>query len=345
MPVYKVEMYLEKAVGSILKQTLREIELILVDDGSPDNCGKMADMYAEADDRIRVIHQENTGLGPARNAGLKAGRGEYVGFVDSDDWIEPRMYEVMYHAARVNGCDIVMCGCVRENAGGRSETVILPMEEGVYGKEDILNKVLFPMVARNFDEDPWKSVINSVWKNIYRRELLVQNRIGFQSERLAYAEDLLFNLEAFVHAERLFILNQPFYHYRHNISSLSNVYRTGFNRMNQRLYGEMEHFVIRYGLEDECRVLLQKRMVEMAFAMVINVLKPGNPAPLCRKIGQIHEILKLPQVNQAMREFRTKGLPLAKRILYFCFKKEFPGLLYLIFRYWIMRRGEGYGKS
>lgn len=337
MPVYNVEIYLMKAVGSILCQTLREIELILVDDGSPDNCGRLADMYAKMDERISVIHQENAGLGLARNAGLEAARGEYVGFVDPDDWVDARMYEAMYQTARIYDGDIVMCSCVREKADERSEVITLPLKEGIYGKDAIRCMVLLPMIARDFDNDPWKSVINSVWKNIYRRELLLQNRILFLSERLIYAEDLLFNLKAFAHAERLCVINQPYYHYRYNVSSLSNVYRADFNRMNLLLYREIEQFTEKYGLGGDCEDLLHKRMIEMTFAMVINVLKPRNPAGTGKKIRQIREVLKLPQVSQAVGRLESQGLPFARKLMHFCLKKKLSCLIYLIFKYRIMR--------
>ena len=93
VPVYKVEPYLRRCVDSILNQTYRNLEVILVDDGSPDNCGSICDAYAKQDSRVKVIHKENGGLSSARNAGLDVMSGAYVGFVDSDDWIEPHMYE------------------------------------------------------------------------------------------------------------------------------------------------------------------------------------------------------------------------------------------------------------
>ena len=92
VPVYKVEQYLPQCVESILNQTYRNLELILVDDGSPDGCGKICDAYAEKDSRVRVIHKKNGGLSDARNAGLNAASGDYLSFIDGDDWIEPDTY-------------------------------------------------------------------------------------------------------------------------------------------------------------------------------------------------------------------------------------------------------------
>ena len=109
VPVYKVEKYLQKCIDSILAQTFRDFELILVDDGSPDNCPALCDAAAQKDARIRVIHQKNGGLSAARNAGLDIARGEWIGFVDSDDAIEPEMYKTLYDIAVQENADVVVC--------------------------------------------------------------------------------------------------------------------------------------------------------------------------------------------------------------------------------------------
>ena len=108
VPVYMVESYLHRCVDSILSQTFVDFELILVDDGSPDNCGAICDEYAAKDSRIRVIHQKNGGLSAARNAGLDVAREEYYAFVDGDDWIDPDMYENMYRAIQKGNADLAV---------------------------------------------------------------------------------------------------------------------------------------------------------------------------------------------------------------------------------------------
>ena len=109
VPVYKVENYLPKCIDSILAQTFTDFELILVEDGSPDNCPALCDAAAEKDARVRVIHQKNGGLSAARNAGLDAARGAWIGFVDSDDYIAPEMYEVLHQAVQSTGADLALC--------------------------------------------------------------------------------------------------------------------------------------------------------------------------------------------------------------------------------------------
>ncbi len=109
IPVYKVEAFLERCLTSVIKQTYRNLEIILVDDGSPDNCPQMCEEWAARDSRIRVIHKENGGLSSARNAGMDIASGDYIGFVDSDDWIEPEMYERLYTLLSGSGADMSLC--------------------------------------------------------------------------------------------------------------------------------------------------------------------------------------------------------------------------------------------
>lgn len=110
VPVYNVEKYIRKCIDSICAQTYRRLEIILVDDGSPDGCGAICDEYSDRDDRIRVIHKENGGLSDARNAGIEAATGRYIGFVDSDDYIKPEMYETMLRRMKSENADMIICG-------------------------------------------------------------------------------------------------------------------------------------------------------------------------------------------------------------------------------------------
>lgn len=118
IPVYKVEKYLSKCVDSVLSQTYKNLEVFLVDDGSPDNCGKICDEYAKKDERVKVIHKQNGGVSSARNAGLEVCTGDYITFVDSDDWIEPTYVEELYNAIKKYDCDVSVCGFNEVNEDG-----------------------------------------------------------------------------------------------------------------------------------------------------------------------------------------------------------------------------------
>ena len=121
VPVYKVENFLKRCVDSIINQTYRNLEIILVDDGSPDNCGRICDEYQKRDSRVRVIHKDNGGLSDARNAGIEIATGQFLGFVDSDDYIAPDMYEHLYSILVNNNADISVCSASIVQEGGRPE--------------------------------------------------------------------------------------------------------------------------------------------------------------------------------------------------------------------------------
>lgn len=138
VPVYKVEPYLRKCVDSIIGQTYRNLEIILVDDGSPDNCGCICDEYAEKDSRVKVIHKENGGLSDARNIGMQAMGGEYLAFVDSDDWLDPQAVERLVSAAEGSGADLVIGRCVRVKDGAE-RTARRPSGRGSAGELDAVS--------------------------------------------------------------------------------------------------------------------------------------------------------------------------------------------------------------
>ena len=156
VPVYNTEKYLKRCLDSILNQTLSDIEIIIVDDGSKEACALLCDQFAKLDSRIKVVHKQNAGLGFARNTGLNEANGEYVGFVDSDDYIEPMMYETLYAAAKNNGADIAVSGIsfVGGNMFSESNECIKKSyfeKETVFEKEDIKKLLLtFSNAKRRF---------------------------------------------------------------------------------------------------------------------------------------------------------------------------------------------------
>ena len=159
IPVYKVEKYLEKCIKSVLDQTYKNLQIILVDDGSPDNCGNICDDYARVDNRIEVIHKANGGLSDARNVGLKAARGEYIGFVDSDDYVSNEMFENMYNILVNNNADVSICNfyTVIDN-----KNIIKNVDNGIeiYNKLEILKEILLD-----------KKIQSYAWNKLYKREL------------------------------------------------------------------------------------------------------------------------------------------------------------------------------
>lgn len=237
VPVYKVERYLQRCVESLLSQTFGDIEIILVDDGSPDQCPAMCDRFAEKDSRIRVIHKENGGLSSARNAGIEAAQGKYIGFVDSDDDIADNMYERMYEIIERENVDFVMSDYIRilDNSEKFLKTLAIP--GGRYNREAI-KKEIFPqlIMGENLEYGP----LLSVWHCMYRTEFLKRNRLLFDEE-VKWSEDNIFSALAGYCADSFYYLKgEGLYHYYQNEGTISTSYRPGawnvYRTMNQHLH-------------------------------------------------------------------------------------------------------------
>ncbi|MCM1103032.1 MAG: glycosyltransferase [Clostridium sp.] len=214
VPVYNNEQYLAASVESILQQKYTELELILVDDGSTDHSGRICDAYARKDSRVRVIRKANEGACYARRDGILAAKGEYITFVDSDDWIDTDMYETLYGLLLENRADIITSGFIRNESEEISHD-LLP--EGLYAGEEKENLCANMLFHR---EQNTVGIIMSVCNKIYRRALL----IPFVTKlplHIHLWEDLVYTYPPFITAKRVVITHKCFYHYRRNAQSTS----------------------------------------------------------------------------------------------------------------------------
>lgn len=207
VPVYKVEKYLDRCVESILNQTFTDFELILVDDGSPDNCPQMCDEWEKKDERIRVIHKENGGVSVARNVGLDNAKGNFIGFVDSDDWILPDMYQTLYELIENGKYDISICGIVRTIEEKYIDTLRSSEEKYIYSKEEYLKKIL---KVKTQDSNHYPC------NKLYRKE--VMDNVKFP-EGLSIGEDVESTFLAVVNSEKIIETKKVGYIYWLNLES------------------------------------------------------------------------------------------------------------------------------
>lgn len=206
VPVYKVELYLRKCVDSILAQTYQNLEVILVDDGSPDNCGLICDEYAKKDPRVHVIHQENSGVAAARNAGVDAAQGAYIGFVDPDDWIAPDMYECLYGAAQEYQADITVCeyyNCWSRSCSGPHSHVV----RTYLGRQ--ATEALLCLEIGNY-----------LWDKLFKRELWTPD-IRFPDGKLF--EDVRTIYKVVQKCQTMVAIPEAKYYYRRHNSSITRV--------------------------------------------------------------------------------------------------------------------------
>lgn len=222
VPVYNVEPYLEKCLNSILAQTYNDIEVLIIDDGSTDHCGEICDHYAAQDNRIRVFHTENRGLSAARNIGLDHARGQYIGFVDSDDWIEPDMYNRLFCIMQDTDADIVTCRFFQEYCN-KTEESSGPLSMFMVKGNDILRTYL---LQHNICQDSWN--------NLFKADL-------FQSIRYPEGrsfEDYSIKLPLLQKALMMVYTPDCLLHYRNRQNSLSKVHTLKSNVDYWQVYRE-----------------------------------------------------------------------------------------------------------
>ena len=217
VPVYNTEKYLRECIDSILAQTFTDFELILVNDGSTDGSGAICDEYAEKDPRIQVIHQENSGATVARRSGVQIARGEYVAFVDSDDWIDKDMYRIMLAC---EPADILICNMYRYTNTGLYE-IKCCMNPGTYANRMLTEKFYSTML---FDYDQCQPAVPPSLCNKLIRTDIIRNVIEDVAENITYGEDALCSYACILDAERIHLTDQRLYYYRENPESVSNVY-------------------------------------------------------------------------------------------------------------------------
>ncbi len=257
VPVYKVEEYLKQCVDSIQNQTLREIEIILIDDGSPDNCPQICDEYAESDERICVIHQENKGVSAARNAGLRVARGDYIAFIDSDDSVAPEYLSVLLKHMVPSGmtaCDYVYewVPTVKKRTDAHPsqdyETVVMERAEAQ----------MSILCGGKFDAHPFCK--------LFDRKLIEKNQIFF-CEDISYAEDELYVLQYLSHLKSKIVLSKVtlyYYQYRNQSATSQRIKR--YNEVNPEIFFEMISVKRSYRYIEHTPVLLRCYAARQVFA-------------------------------------------------------------------------------
>lgn len=220
VPAYNTKKYLNKCVDSLLGQTLQNLEIIIVDDGSTDGSSIIVDEYASQHERIKVIHQKNQGLGSARNSGILIARGEYIGFVDSDDWVDPRMFEKLFELSKMHDADICYSGLSYKYDNNVSIDVIHPLAGKTIKSAEEINAFHCSMYGTKLNDYFSDEMPISSWNALYKKDYLHSNKILFKNMR---SEDRDFNIRCTRRAGCIVFDDGCFYCYRkEGQSSITN---------------------------------------------------------------------------------------------------------------------------
>ena len=305
LPIYKVEKYLDRCMHSLLNQTLKDIEIIMVDDGSPDNSPTMCDQYAKEDSRVKVIHKQNAGLGFARNSGLEIATGDYIAFVDSDDFVSVTAFEILLKVALEENADYVMCGyksvrnniCVSEHKDVNQKMVMeVP---------DCYN-VLRGMIGIDPDSEYSYRHNYSVWHGIYKSTLFTEGGIRFCSERDLISEDLIFHLSLIPLCRKIFIIPDLLYNYCLNDNSLTTTYRKGRFEAVLKLWKVSVGMVASTSLED-MKIRLDYLLLDVTLSAISYEVRynKNNALDVLKTISandEVHQLLDSYPIHRLCRK-------------------------------------------
>ena len=222
IPCYKVEKYLDRCVESVINQTLKDLEIILVDDESPDHVPEICDEWALKDARIKVIHKKNGGLGMACNSGIEVATGKYVAFLDSDDWIDANMYQTMYDTAEKHQAQMVFTGLRRVDTNGNVIGYLTHKEKfQIYEGKNEIDGLACDLVASEVSLAAERTLQMSAKVVLYSKSTIDENHLRFVSEREVMSEDMHFNLNMLSHSQCVCVVPRFFYNYRCTTGSIT----------------------------------------------------------------------------------------------------------------------------
>lgn len=273
VPIYNVEKYLPECVDSLLAQTLEDIEIVLVDDGSPDGCPALCDGYAAKDARVKVVHKPNGGLISARIAGVNAATAPYVGFVDADDFAAPHMFETLYKSAAENEADLVCCSFYSYWSSGKTVPFVWDFPAGVF-KGERLEKEFYPIWFQNRKEH-WEGMINSVWSKLYRRSMLAEV-YETMATNVTLGEDLMATYAVIANAECIVTLpEERLLYYRQVDGSMQHNYWKDFYNNEVTLLNHLRTMKRRPQAEEAIREGIARHEAYCIYDILYNETKPN----------------------------------------------------------------------
>ena len=270
VPIYMIDRYLGICIESILHQTYRNLEIILVDDGSRDRCPEICDLYARKDERIKVIHKPNGGLVSARKAGLRHSNGTYIGYVDGDDWIGPGFIEGLYTAAHTSEADIVCAGFTRDLfSKSASFTDVLPA--GIYEGQK-----LYTLWSRMISEGSYyrPGITTYVWNKLFKREVLLVPQ-SMVDDRISIGEDAAVTYPALLNCRRVALTDNVAYHYRQREDSMLKQRASYVDEAQKLRY--LYDYMLRWSRKTAPDLRIKEQLVD--YILSITIIRSGGKLP------------------------------------------------------------------
>lgn len=338
IPIYNTEKYLETCLNSVLNQTFEDIEIICINDGSPDNSGELLRKFAKKDERVIIITQKNQGLSDARNNALQYVNGKYMMYVDSDDWIELNTCEIAYQTAKQEEADVVLWSYVREYTNNSLTKKIYDKKKEVLNQNESslkLHRRMFGLIGKELKNPENADAIVTAWGKLYKTKIIKQNQIKFISTKIIGTEDALFNIYYFRHVKKAVCLNEALYHYRKdNDFSVTSLYKERLFIQSQMKYDLIEQYIEDYDLGNDYKQALNNRIAMSILELGLNVL--GSDKIIWEKIIKLKEIISEERYKNAYQKMQFNYLPIHWKVFYGFAKYGFaPGVYILL---WVISK-------
>lgn len=328
VPIYRVEKYLHRCINSIIKQTYKNLEIILVDDGSPDNSGSICDEYAVKDSRIKVIHKNNEGLGFARNAGLDCATGKYITFIDGDDYIGSKHIEKMYRSIKNTGTDTCLGGYTK--VYGEKEVKHYNVCAGKVYRNNVIQQILPRMCGA--DNKGSDYIEMSVCMVLFSNEIIQNNNLRFVSEREFISEDLVFDFEYYPLSDGVCVVDSIDYYYCDNDGSLTTRYRHDRFQNQIKLYRYLIEKSQNLGLVSLCKPRLQNTVIAIARYSVKLEYKFANKNGKINAKNNIKSICENKELSQILSEYDDNNIKISSRIINYLIRMKKYALLEIVMK-------------
>lgn len=323
VPIYNVQQYLHRSLTSLLNQSLKNIEIILINDGSTDRSHEICKEYAKIDSRIKLITQKNSGVSIARNVGIENATADYIVFMDPDDEVNPQMYELLYNEIKNSDYDLIMCNYYK-CFNGQYIPIVLDYPSRLENNEEILI-LIFDMFANQIYGE--ETVMGSSCRGIYKKEMMLKYNIKFP-QNICLREDLVFMIEYLLKCRKISIKEECLYYYFINSNSAVTGYKEDLWTNSKQVCIYLQSLIPKNQLNRIGEQRLVNLWVHCAEECLFNEMNPLNSQDKKIKINHINKIINYKQIQLYLNDISLKKVKLRKKIIIMLMRLGNPKVMY-----------------
>jgi|SRR5690625_3595267 len=328
VPVYNKEKYLERSLNSLMNQSLEDIEIILIDDGSSDNSLELCKTFQKKDNRIKVIPQQNQGVSVARNTGIKHATGEYIGFTDPDDWVEKDMFLKMYKKSEETNSSVCISNYSQDTKDNTIKQELNVTKDILDSKdidEQILSKLIGPLKVGE------STIMSTVWRLLIKRELIIDNNITFP-KGIHRMQDLSFSIETLIYADQLCVVRDHLYHYKVHDDSASSIYDVNTFEELIKILPIVEKIIEKHNIDFDTKYRINNRYLYIGMKSISNEAKQNNPNTFMQALNNIKEICSHKKVQDAVNNMDISQYSFKEKVIFNSIKNKNSLVLFGYYR-------------